>query len=818
MVMLVLSTMVFGAADLMHVLHAYSTMQSGVQETLRCATSIDSCRIAENRAPTRQYKVYRVEHGPSDYYLNTYNYQLVSSWFRFNAYRYQTEVTVPDRVRIEYDTQQYSAIKHLYPLVATPSYYVRTSGLPAISGSSADDVRITYPEASNRSFPAAVDKSISQVRLVASASGSSTLSETIRFTIPRPYPASGRPCYLSRDQGEGPSADHDAAFRKSCSDNWPWKDGEKFFNAHPTALETNTFVQPKDSQEVEQFTYIVIQILGNAGGDNGSKGSLEVLIAPKPRDAGRSPQWRTLNGRIISPDSSGNLMPRGAHPDNYSGGIKEAYRDLEIEYHQAIRVPYDREIMLRFVITRDRGSRLIWTGNHLRIFTPRYKLVKTPFLCDNQINKAELAQNSYLCQSKVPAEAIVSVEPDLGGLINSAPPVELGCQVNQAAAEGFLAKKVADPLNYELFRTSSASCGKKISSYSCPNAGSSAGQGYPVNYGIDSCGFESAATIKAICPPPDQNTASLVEAGQISCTEKKAIVRSKSDPEWVFQPASCIDLTDQKSKMAAIMKILPSDLKQYRKIAFTNETPLDTVYNDYYFTGESTTGDGGDIRNYVQHDLYGCPQAKLAQLVFFKGASRLNIAGQEIQVGDLPASSPFKSNQPDLGCDWQAKLKTGAFESGANSASYLQIFPPSKSYEIKKVDESYLDSCMSYQTNRPHNAQKVLLGTFAENKIPTEYSGPDYYKEFVGFIGSPPSYPELDYELAQEVGKRLITAFFPKAKFDCENGGYCTSMELSKIDDQIKVKARMELPLMLFFRRSMAVSYSQAKTEEISFH
>lgn len=817
-VLIVLCVMVFGAADIMHLLHAYSTMQAGVQETLRCATSIDSCRIAENKAPTRQYRVYRFEHDQSDHYVNTFNYRAISSWIRFYSYGYQTFAVVPDQVHIEYETQNYTAIKSLYPVIATPAYFVRTSGLPHIHGSSADDVSITYPKDRNKNFPATVNQDLSKVRLVAADNAPSTLQQTVEFEIGRPFPASDRPCYVSRNEGGAPNITHNAAFGRSCADSWPWKDGQEFFNAHPTALQTNTFNKPKDSQEIDKFTYVVIQILGTSGGSADAKGGLEVLVAPKPENSNSNPKWRKLNGRVISRTSSGNLLPRGAHPANYSGQIKDDYENREIEYHQAIKVPYDRKILVRFLINKESGNLLRWTGDRLKIFAPRYQFVTNSFYCDNQATKLELNSAQIRCQSKVPPAAIVDIRADTHNQNSDTPTIAIGCQASQDIALGQLAKRVTDPLNYDLQFSSDSACKRGKTTYRCPEAGERADVHSSPNYGIDSCGPESASLIQSICPAPEQ-LRPLIEVGQISCSEREVTVTSQSDPNWLFTPASCLDVASEQAKLFAIRKSMPSDLQQFKKLNFKNETLIPSSFSDHYPGGETSPDDENQasFERYREEADYNCIEAKLAQIALFKGALTLTVAGKDVETNTLPAGSPFSSKQVDLGCNWRGTLKDAAFSHGVANGTHLQIPAPEKTSELKKIDLEKIDSCMNYQTNRPNNAKKILIGTFNENQIPKEYQGSEYSKEFVGFIGAAPASPKLDQELALHVGQRLIRTFFPRANFGCRDGGYCASIELTQTDHQLRAEASMRVPLMLFFKRPFALSYNQSRTEEIAF-
>lgn len=824
-VLVVLITAILGAADLMHLLHAYSTMQAAVQEALRCAAALDSCQIIDSTAPSRLYRISRLEHQDSEYYVNGFNYRADSSWFRFDSYSYQTLATVPSEVQLTYDRSNYSAERPLYPAIAYPNYFVRTAGLPQIVGNSYDNVQVRYPGNPNRDFPAALDRNISTIRLADQSAAASNREEIIRFRLETPANGNNAPCYVSQNEGV-PRATQPADFSKECDQNWPWRDGQVFENRH--ANERNTFRAPLESQELTQFSYIVLHLEGDASGSSGSQGELAIFIAAEPSDPNRAPQWRALNGRMLSSTSSGNLLPRGAPAQNYSAALRQQFYDPdqkrgEIYIHQAIRIPYGRPILLRLVLTRSSGQALRWQGRRLRVFTPQYRLENAPFECDNKLTKTEASLALPPCQSVVKQKAITRVSADLGRESFDGPALSLGCQDDQIAAREKLTQLVTQPADYDLIAAPARVCGTAQKKYRCPPAGSRANQSSKINFGVPACHdlvAKEQRQLLAICPAPAE-LAAVAASAQVSCREEKMAVSSKIEPNWRFKPSSCLDLNDSASKQTAIRRDLPADLKPFLKLDFVDEQGDKSVFYDYYpfaAANDDQKSEQPTLDRIKGWPELNCPAAKLAQLTLYKGVANLTVAGEPLDQLTLPASSPFSERQPDLGCNWQTTLRNAAQLHGAALSSHLLFFGDEKTPEVKAVPFGEIDDCTSYQINRPKTARKIVIGTFAEDQIPQEYHGADYVHDLIGFDRAGPVDPQLDQELAKQLGIRLIRATFPQADFSCQNGRYCTKIEIEQVEKEVRAAATMQLPIRLFFQREIALSFRQAKAAEISLH
>ncbi len=788
-----LLTLTLGALDTARVLQVKSAVTKAAETAVRCVYTLDGgvdgarrCIDTSAAPPTALYNWYRIT-TPPRYEVDRYDYDGEASWFdrKRETYTNMTARILSD-YRFSVQRQNLQARLVSYPIEAQGEVYVKNHHLPYISG---DPLNPTFRYRFEPGASVAPRLTVSSGLSLSAPSGGSQ-SRTVTFRITRPFAnpnalkARIKPARYDRTPPYSIAADH---FRDA-----PGTDEFRF-------------------SELEDESLVMFHIRGNGIGAG------RVAI-----DLSWSGGGRGLGGRVFGSSGPANFVPRGAveaytDPELWGGGYRE------FEDHSSIKVPFNRDITLRFTLSADAGQDAGWNLSNIRLWTPEYaRISRNDWRCSDgsgTITRGQHFHNQATgaaveCSLGIPSALVEQVS------VRTASPIysnfaSIGCGFGLENAQVQVAQSHGDievaSYDYDV----SQSC-QSLVVQSAPNVCGAFGQtgvpGGTPNYGVPQlAGAEGriwdSSQARSICPAQpteDMQRFGVAVPTTVSWGERTVTVM---DPAHPGTPLSFTHLRQHCEDNAGVAPALLPVPAAKRGI------PAPTLTDEPLYTSDQDPR----VMAAQQPGLYSCAQMPIASRTF----------GEETRP-ELPITSIFRGVYEDIGdgC-WEDRLQTEARNLGLPVAAYFEGARGKRSpvvYESMPATQCGASVRIRYEGRG--DEELVTHEPVRGRERPSECASPAVCRtELVGFEGGQYSGPVEDFDAAASMGLSEIESVFPAAVRCPEMGD---SAEPNCVDVQVvgqdaalgrsySAQAQAEVPLRLFFGRTLRVSSSSAEVAERAF-
>lgn len=736
-----LLTFLFGATDISTIVQARTALAAATKSAVRCVYTTDG--LCTDRDPKDAAALFDVYHADSVLKGWSYHYSGVASWLELPIYSTAgVKAEVLKEVTFDVETRPLALTRRVYPAQGRIDYIANIEGLPFIQAQEGRIFDVEFFRDRSSTVPAEPQlvRELSSVILHADQNASKDMAE-ISFMLRSPLNEADATlrCYDAKYSTVN--------FSVPCADPAGWT---------PAAL--------------GQETYIVLDIQGDAheGIGNGAI-ALQIL-----QEGG---EWRNLGGRKLSGSSVGHddFVPRGGAPEDYSWSrfeSKKVFDPLRTTYgqeiltHQAIKIPYGRQIKLRFTLLHESGDSVAWRGKMLTIYAPRYE------------RRSEWRDCSMFLP---PGEAAKKIGCDLG--IKDLPPSEirlvsgqvreetlsLGCVAKSPIAlERLLAERGIVEQGYQLSEDplTHNECRQSVQlSSPCP-----------MNFGVSEPTSNEALEI---CPPP-------IDPGV-----------QPTNVRWSFETITpqykISEWTSRCNTSSPLLTSLPAELQRYRRIIFPaaqrvgsealNTTPLSpTEYKRL-------------------HEDLNCDEVKIAQQEF------------NSTTHNLPVTSLFRGRHADLGPEYADRLREEALRLGMNPSTYFEgVRDARQEIVLPAVPERY---GVPYWFESGKKRLKIADAVSEEESETLCKQYPqECVREFVGFQNDGER-SQTDFALAEKWGMKEMRSLFPRAREECQ-GSYCAEIHVEADGDYRQATAELDLPLRLFFGNSIKLKSESRRLSEVA--
>lgn len=773
----VLLSVIIAAVDVNSVLQAYSALQSGVRQSLRCLYTTDGkCVNTSPDTRARLYNYFLVQRDPI-YLVDQFDLSGNTSWINKPTYRLDNfRAKVLDQVYFDAPTASFSAQKTYFPADRTAQFDLRIAQFPYIKGDPHNPT-VRYRGAPSQAYPTAANDDISSI----DGNIGPGQSPFVIGYADLPVITRGPSLYDSTNMEMTPSSAHDPNFTSHYTNNFA-----------EIAVHITGFRRGTDDYSHGAVSIDLMKVVGNQ----------LVLVQP-------------LGGRSFGKDSPQDVNPRA---NFIIRGLRSAWIDpsvanyQELHLYTPIEVDYGAQYKIRFTLHHTNGTNVAWQGERLKVYFPQVLLNQSrTYSCQGGVAACDGASACTI--PEVPSsESAVFTNFNLHS--NSTPvrydsAINLGtCLTAPISYQALLsANNISQCEQNFTFSHSVGSCTPQAQVQNCVAAGQLSQGATVPNYGVPELpapdGFIYVSSSAAsICPPNSSSSISIGQSQNVRWSESEEAV-----PADDIFPGSDGTATWSKDNCNATWQFpSASHLGNYSKLTYSSTLFAQSAQ----YTGSSDPA----LLLADPNSGYNCPEFSLASATIDVLPSQVNSGNQ---------NSLFFGERMLPSCNWEEDLRTDGINHNLFDAGvYFKANTPVAG-QSKAVANNPPPACVDPNPEQIWSAptSKTLIpgGPFSEGNKPAQCLDPNQAcaAEFFGFGPGTPSSTTYNFSLAaQHFGFSEIQAQYPRAKWNC-SGEDCAHISINDSSDAVSADGTLEVPVRLFMGKTVTLKFSEGEAKERKF-